>query len=268
MKKTIIVSTSALTLGVALFITTAQPKTAISSTAMSVTVTTTDSQINALQQQMPKISMMPMPTLQPFASVNVQYRVQTRTPRTARPTTTPKPSATPAAVIVVTPSAAPSQTATASPTQTANAIPTQTPSPTVTATPVQTTSYTDQVITLVNNERAKAGLPSLTKNDQLTQSAQKYSEYMGAENFFSHTGPDGSTFITRNKAAGYTSYRWLGENIAAGQRSPEEVMRDWMNSPGHKANILSTNAKEIGVGYAVNNNSTYRTYWAQEFGAR
>jgi uncharacterized protein YkwD len=145
---------------------------------------------------------------------------------------------------------------------------TPTPKPTTTSTPAPSNSLTDQVITLVNNERSKVGLSSLSNNSALTTAAQNYAQYMANSNFFSHTGLDGSSFDQRVTKAGYTNYHWLGENIAAGQRTASEVMQGWMNSEGHRKNILNSNAKEIGVGYATNNNSTYKTYWVQEFGAR
>lgn len=151
----------------------------------------------------------------------------------------------------------------------------QTPKPSATNTPTPTpisqssqNSYIDQVIQLVNAERSKAGLTPLTKNDNLVNSAQNYAEYMASANFFGHTAPDGSTFVDRIKKSGYTNYRWIGENIAAGQKTPQEVIAGWMASSGHRANILNVNAKEIGVGYTANNSSKYKTYWVQHFGSK
>jgi uncharacterized protein YkwD len=86
---------------------------------------------------------------------------------------------------------------------------------------------------------------------------------MATYNYFSHTGRDGSTFTTRASRAGY-NYA-IGENIAWGYRTPDAVMTAWMNSSGHKANILNCKAKSIGVGLARKADGT--PYWTQEFGS-
>jgi hypothetical protein len=121
---------------------------------------------------------------------------------------------------------------------------------------------------MVNQERAAAGLNALTLSSQLTTAAEKYSQYMAAANFFAHDGPDGSTPQTRQQAAGYTGAVVWGENIAAGQPDPQSVMTAWMNSPGHRANILFRGFTEIGIGVYVAPGSQYGIYWTQEFGAR
>ena len=79
---------------------------------------------------------------------------------------------------------------------------------------------------------------------------------------FSHTRPNGTSFATAIREQGI-SYRTAGENIAYGQRSPEEVVEAWMNSEGHRANILNANFNKIGVGYYQNNRGV--KYWSQEF---
>ena len=120
-------------------------------------------------------------------------------------------------------------------------------------------AYADEVIRLVNIERAKYGLTALTKNDKATLAADLRAKEIPS--YFSHTRPDGRSCFTAAGDVGL-SYRSAGENIAYGQRSPEEVVRAWMNSEGHRANILSSNFKEIGV-------SCYSQrgvlYWAQFF---
>ena len=83
-------------------------------------------------------------------------------------------------------------------------------------------------------------------------------------NFFAHNTPDGQTPFDRMKAAGIT-YSSAGENIAAGQSSPQNVMDSWMNSPGHRANILDPDFTEMGIGYFYNPAGTYGTYWVQMF---
>ncbi|MFE2011435.1 CAP domain-containing protein [Streptomyces sp. NPDC059491] len=124
-------------------------------------------------------------------------------------------------------------------------------------------SAADQVIALVNAERAKAGCGALTANATLTKAAQGHSDDMAARDFFDHTNPDGASPGDRVTAAGYP-WSTYGENIAMGQSSPEQVMESWMNSPGHRANILNCDFKEIGVG--IHNSGG--PYWTQVFGAR
>ncbi|GHJ26202.1 CAP domain-containing protein [Streptomyces hygroscopicus] len=116
-----------------------------------------------------------------------------------------------------------------------------------------------QVVDLVNSERAKAGCRPLTVNEKLAEAAQKHSEDMAAHGKMSHTGSDGSSPGDRIERAGY-SWRAYGENVAYGYDSPKSVMAGWMNSSGHKANILNCDFKEIGVGLAQPGN-----YWTQDF---
>jgi uncharacterized protein YkwD len=124
------------------------------------------------------------------------------------------------------------------------------------------TTAESQVITLVNQERAKVGCVALKYNLNLRTAAYQHSVDMATHNYFDHTGSDGSTFVTRVKAAGYSAP--LGENIAWGWRTPADVMNAWMNSAPHKANILNCAARSIGVGMAKSANGT--AYWTQEFG--
>ncbi|MFF9718192.1 CAP domain-containing protein [Streptomyces sp. NPDC014603] len=120
-----------------------------------------------------------------------------------------------------------------------------------------------QVIALVNQERAAAGCSPLTANARLTRAADDYSDVMAASGVMSHTGPDGSTMTTRVEAAGY-QWSTLGENIARGQADAASVMKSWMNSPGHRANILNCSFKEIGVGVHFGDGGPW---WTQNFGA-
>lgn len=127
----------------------------------------------------------------------------------------------------------------------------------------------NRVVELTNIERAKAGLQPLTLNLQLADAAQDHSNDMAKDDFFSHTGADGSTVATRVRASGY-EYANAGENIAVGQTTAEQVVESWMNSPGHRANILNENFTEIGIGYTYLENDTgsvnYNHYWTQVFG--
>lgn len=124
----------------------------------------------------------------------------------------------------------------------------------------QDVSAAKKVADLVNQERAKAGLAPLEVKVNLQTAAQVRAKEI--EKSFSHTRPNGSSFSTVLAENG-VDYRGSGENIAWGQRSPEEVMNGWMNSEGHRANILNKNFKYIGVGYHVNSNGT--GYWTQLF---
>ncbi|MBZ6176115.1 TerD family protein [Streptomyces olivaceus] len=122
---------------------------------------------------------------------------------------------------------------------------------------------TAEVLTLTNRERAGAGLPALAPDDRLARAAQAHSADMVARDFYSHTDPDGGRPWDRAAAAG-SSRRTVGENIACGQRSPAEVVEGWMNSPGHRANILTSDFTHLGVGLAGGGRAG--TYWTQLFG--
>ncbi|GAA1797918.1 CAP domain-containing protein [Actinomadura chokoriensis] len=118
-----------------------------------------------------------------------------------------------------------------------------------------------QVIALVNQERAKQGCRAVTSDARLTQAAQGHSADMARRGFFDHTNPDGKSPGDRITATGY---RWstYGENIAKGQPTPASVMKAWMNSPGHRANILNCTFAEIGIGVVKSGGP----YWTQVFG--
>ncbi|WP_329386324.1 CAP domain-containing protein [Streptomyces sp. NBC_01351] len=116
------------------------------------------------------------------------------------------------------------------------------------------------VLSLVNQERAAAGCPALTLNAKLTKAAQDHSADMAAHGNMSHTGSDGSDAGQRITRAGY-AWSSYGENVAYGYSTPEKVMEGWMNSPGHRQNILNCSFKEIGIGLAQPNH-----YWTQNFG--
>lgn len=121
--------------------------------------------------------------------------------------------------------------------------------------------FASQVAALVNAERAKYGLSALTVDTNVQQAALVRAKETAQS--FSHTRPNGSSFSTALTEAG-VSYRTAGENIAYGQSTPQQVMNAWMNSSGHRANILNANYTTIGVGYTVINGTAY---WAQLFTA-
>jgi uncharacterized YkwD family protein len=129
------------------------------------------------------------------------------------------------------------------------------PKPTVSTTSV--TSYATQVVSLVNKERANAGLSSLASDSALTSMALVKAKDMYNNNYFSHTSPTYGSPFAMMTAFGI-KYSYAGENIAKGQRTPQEVMTAWMNSAGHRQNILSPNFAKIGVAY-------YNGEWVQEF---
>lgn len=127
---------------------------------------------------------------------------------------------------------------------------------------VTTTAQENEVIRLVNVQRANAGLQPLKMNWELSRVARYKSADMANKGYFSHTSPTyGTPFqMMENFGLRFTA---AGENIAYGQRTPAEVMRDWMNSPGHRSNIMSGSYNEIGVGLAKNKNGV--CYWTQMF---
>ena len=134
----------------------------------------------------------------------------------------------------------------------------------------QLTRFINKVVELTNSERAKAGVKPVTLDDELSKAAQLQVKDLAENDFFSHTSPSGTTLAKRLDQAGYDDYRTAGENIAAGQITPEQVVQEWMNSSGHRANLLSSDYTEIGVGYYFLANDTgdvnYNRYWAQAFG--
>lgn len=121
-----------------------------------------------------------------------------------------------------------------------------------------------QVVDLVNAERAEAGCSIVvTLDSRLTAAARGHSSDMATRDYFSHDTLGGGGFADRITAQGY-SWSTAGENIAMGQATAAQVMEDWMNSAGHKANILNCSFKNIGVGLAYNSSKT--PYWTQDFG--
>lgn len=119
-----------------------------------------------------------------------------------------------------------------------------------------------QVIDLTNQYRAAAGCAPLTVSQRLTSAAAAHSQDMATNNFFSHTGSDGSTPWDRIRRTGYT-FSTAAENIAAGYRTAEQVVQGWYNSEGHRRNMLNCNLREIGVAYA--DGGSYGRYWTQVF---
>ena len=118
--------------------------------------------------------------------------------------------------------------------------------------------FADKVIELVNAARAKEGLSPLTKDTTLTNLSNE------TATLFSHQRPDGTSWsmVLKQNNVSYTS---AAENIAAGQNTPEAVVKEWMNSPSHRANIMNSKYNKIGVSCYVDQNAPYRYYWEQLF---
>ena len=123
----------------------------------------------------------------------------------------------------------------------------------------QLNQYEQQVVELTNQERAKYGLKPLAIDYELSRVAREKSRDMAVNNYFDHNSPVYGSPFDMMRSYGI-NYRTAGENIAKGQRTPQEVVNAWMNSPGHRANILSADFTHIGVGYVSQGN-----HWTQQF---
>ena len=120
-------------------------------------------------------------------------------------------------------------------------------------------AFESEVIRLVNEQRVQNGLKPLTANWELSRVARYKSQDMVDNRYFSHTSPTYGTPFQMMRSFGL-NFRTAGENIAYGQRTPQAVVNGWMNSSGHRANILNASYTQIGVGYVVNGH-----YWTQMF---
>ncbi|KAG1704590.1 hypothetical protein DVH05_005520 [Phytophthora capsici] len=129
-----------------------------------------------------------------------------------------------------------------------------------------TGDYHGAMLTAVNQERAKQGVPSLCMNKKLQAAAQRHSDDMAKNNFMAHDGHDGSTMSQRITEAGY-EWDSVAENVAAGQEEVQSVMESWMTSPGHRENIMNPDYTMFGTAFAYNKDSQYGIYWTQDFGS-
>jgi uncharacterized protein YkwD len=129
------------------------------------------------------------------------------------------------------------------------------------------TAFAARVLELTNSERAHVGLTPLVLSDELGAAAQGYSQVLASSGCFDHTCGPVPDFVDRDGLAGYGNWTAIGENIAEGYQTPEDVVAGWMASPGHRANMLSPNFTEIGVG-VTSGGGKFGMYWAEEFGAR
>lgn len=185
-------------------------------------------------------------------------RSTTVPPTTTRATARPSPTTAKA-----TPSAPRRTTATPKGSPKPSPEPAPKPAPQPAPKPPSSGGVAGQVLSLVNSERAKAGCGAVRASSALQSAAQAHSADMAAKDYFSHTSADGRTFADRIRAAGYRGGT-VGENIAAGQSTASAVMRSWMDSSGHRANILNCAFTALGVGHATG--GSYGHYWTQDFG--
>ena len=121
---------------------------------------------------------------------------------------------------------------------------------------------TIKILELVNSQRTNRGIPKLKIDEKLNRLAQMKAEDMAANKYFSHNSPTYGSAFDMMQEYNY-SYRTAGENIAKGQKTPQSVMRAWMGSSGHRANILKSSYSKLGVGYALSKSGT--PYWVQIF---
>jgi uncharacterized protein YkwD len=124
--------------------------------------------------------------------------------------------------------------------------------------------YAHESVALVNEARTQAGLARLSENAILDRVAMAYSRRMADEGFYGHADPQGKLVNDRIAAASYLAER-CAENIARGQRDPATVVDEWLHSPGHRANIMNSELREIGAGYAVTTTPPYFHYWTHVF---
>ncbi|MFI6760647.1 CAP domain-containing protein [Micromonospora sp. NPDC050417] len=182
----------------------------------------------------------------------------------ADPTTA---SAEPEGIGILGNAPTPSATPRLRPTPSGRATPSSRPTPSRTPSKApkvvsKADSREEQVVEIVNQERAANGCGTVSINTKLAEAARLHSEDQAVHDKMSHEGSDGSSFVDRAREAGYANP--MSENVAMGYATPAAVMDGWMNSQGHRTNILNCDAKAIGVGIAAN--SAGRLYWTQVFG--
>lgn len=186
-------------------------------------------------------------------------RTATNVPPTSTATNPPPTATNPPAPTATNPA----PTATSTPTPTNISIPSDTPDPS--CSPSGNSGYESTLLSLINQERNDQGLPSYSSNSQLVAAARGHSADMACNEFFSHTGSDGSSSGDRVSAQGY-SWSWVGENIYAGtSATPQSAFDWWMNSAPHRANLLNSNYQDIGIGYVYLSGSPYGSYFTAVF---
>ncbi|GAA4332306.1 CAP domain-containing protein [Streptomyces venetus] len=194
-------------------------------------------------------------SLSPSPSASKSSAAPTKTPEKPEKTQEKTPEKTPEKKA---PAATPSKEPENTPSRTATKAPEQSSAP---AALSEESAAAAQVLKLVNEERAKVGCSPVAANSALSDLAQSFSEDMAKRGFFDHTDPDGATPWDRAEKAGISNLG--GENIARGQADAAAVMDAWMNSPGHRANILNCDFKTLGVGVELGSGGPW---WTQDFG--
>jgi uncharacterized protein YkwD len=129
-----------------------------------------------------------------------------------------------------------------------------------------TPNFERQVLVLVNQHRTAMGLRPLQRSASLTRAARWKSKHMARFRYFEHSDPSGRSPFQRIADCGFKRRLATGENIAAGQRTPQSVFRSWLESPGHRRNIESPAFRYIGIGAVHRGSSVYGWYWTQDFG--
>ncbi|KAB2333533.1 CAP domain-containing protein [Bacillus mesophilum] len=219
-------------------------------------------QKTAIQQQAKQETAVktPVQTEKPKTEAPAKAPVQTEKPKAEAPSKAPVQAQKPK---TEAPAKAPVQTEKPKAETTAPAANTQTKAPaqsnTATQAKSQVSAYEQQVLDLTNAERAKYGVPALKLDTELSKVAREKSNDMKAKGYFDHNSPTYGSPFDMMKQFGIT-YKTAGENIAMGQRSPQEVVTAWMNSEGHRKNILNANFTHLGVGHVADGN-----YWTQMF---
>ncbi|GIH78700.1 CAP domain-containing protein [Planobispora longispora] len=192
-----------------------------------------------------------------YYALATDYRGHTVVSKPARltcaPTGTPSPAPTP------TPTVKPTATPTVKPT-------TPAPSPTGGTGGTVGTTEENEVVRLTNIERQKGGCGPLKHDPQLNKAAHDHSATQASRNQMTHQFPGGPTFVERIRAAGFTGGSAFAENVAAGYGTPASVVAGWMNSSGHRANIMNCKYNLIGAGMVKSSKGT--PYWTQVFVAR
>jgi len=135
-------------------------------------------------------------------------------------------------------------------------------------------AWEDEVLRLTNQQRAMGAncggqafgpAPPVSTQPQLRRAARGHGDDMARRDYFDHRSPEGTGPMQRAQAAGFQG-GFVGENIAAGQRSPQDVVRDWVESPGHCVNLMNPRYRYLGVGYVYQEGDQYGHYWVQNFG--
>ena len=125
-----------------------------------------------------------------------------------------------------------------------------------------------ELLNLINKTRRQQGLKALTFSSNLTTAAQNHVQDLIDNNTLGHDGSDGSSVADRVLATGY-DYSSVGENVAAGREAPEQVFQQWMDSPGHRDNMLAADYSEVGIGYILDvAGTTYDHYWVLVLGQK